>query len=64
MIHSLYLPNMTLQLASGTDALEKLSPLLEGKIQIQGKPTVYVCQNFTCSAPVTSWQELKPLLLR
>jgi uncharacterized protein YyaL (SSP411 family) len=64
MIHSLYLPNTTLQLASGTDALEKLSPLLEGKIQIQGKPTVYVCQNFTCSAPVTSWQELKPLLLR
>ena len=64
MIHSLYLPNMTLQLASGTDALEKLSPLLEGKIQIQGKPTVYICQNFTCSAPVTSWQELKPLLLR
>jgi uncharacterized protein YyaL (SSP411 family) len=61
-IHSLYVPNMTLQLANSDDALAKISPLLEGKTQLNGKPTVYVCQNFTCSAPVTSWTELKPLL--
>ncbi len=61
-IHSQYLPNMTLQLASPDDALEKFSSLLAGKKQIERKPTVYVCHNFTCSRPVVDWEELKPLL--
>jgi uncharacterized protein len=61
-IHSLYLPNMTLQLASPDDSLEKISSLLAGKKQFAGKPTVYVCHNFTCSRPVVEWDELKPLL--
>ena len=61
-IHSLYLPNMTLQLASPDDSLEKVSSLLAGKKQFDGKPTVYVCHNFTCSRPVVEWDELKPLL--
>jgi uncharacterized protein YyaL (SSP411 family) len=61
-IHSRYLPNITLQLASPQEPLEKISPLLAGKTQVGGKPTVYVCRNFTCSAPVTAWEELEPLL--
>jgi uncharacterized protein len=61
-IHSIYLPNKTLQLAGPDESLEKISPLLRGKTQLDGKPTVYICQNFTCSAPVTTWDELKPLL--
>ena len=61
-IHSLYVPNMTLQLASPEESLEKISPLLAGKKQIAAKPTVYVCHNFTCSRPVVEWDELKPLL--
>jgi len=61
-IHSLYLPNMTLQVASPDDSLEKVSSLLAGKKQFAGKPTVYVCHNFTCSRPVVEWDELKPLL--
>ncbi|MFL6014831.1 MAG: thioredoxin domain-containing protein [Gaiellaceae bacterium] len=28
-------------------------PLLEGKERIDGKPTVYVCENFACRVPVT-----------
>ena len=28
-------------------------PLLEGKIMLDGKATAYVCQNYTCKAPVT-----------
>jgi uncharacterized protein len=28
-------------------------PLLEGKERVDGKPTVYVCENFACRAPVT-----------
>ena len=61
-IHSLYLPNMTLQLANPDDSLEKVSSLLAGKKQFDGKSTVYVCHNFTCSRPVVEWDELKPLL--
>jgi uncharacterized protein YyaL (SSP411 family) len=61
-IHSLYLPNMTLQLASPDDSLENISSLLAGKKQLKGKPTVYVCHNFTCSRPVVDWDELKSLL--
>ena len=44
------------------ESLEKVSPLLAGKQQLDGRPTAYVCENFTCSRPVTNWAELKPLL--
>jgi len=61
-IHSLYLPNKTIQIVAPGAPAGKLSPLLQGKTQRDGKPTVYVCHNFTCSAPVTEWEELKMLL--
>ena len=61
-IRQLYLPNKLLQLVGPDQPLEDISPLLQGKTQIDSQPTVYVCHNFTCSAPVTSWPELKPLL--
>ena len=61
-IHSVYLPNKVLQLVDPDQPLENISPLLAGKTQIDGRPTVYVCQNFTCSAPVTNRAGLKPLL--
>ena len=62
-INLLYLPNKTLQLLdprtppSGTASI----PVQE-KSQVNGKTTVYVCHNFTCSPPVTQWDELKALL--
>jgi hypothetical protein len=61
-VQALYLPNKILQLISPKTPLETVSPLLQGKSQVDGKATVYVCQNFTCSAPVTSQTELKALL--
>ena len=61
-IHSVYQPNLTIQLARSSEPLENISPLLRGKGQVGGQPTVYVCHNFTCSAPVTSWPELLPLI--
>ena len=57
-----YLPNKTLRWVSPDARLEEISPLLEGKTQIDGKPTVYVCRNFTCAPPVTDWEGLSPLL--
>jgi len=61
-IHSLYLPNKTLQAMDPGEPLARVSPLLEGKTQLNGKATVYVCHNFTCSLPATEWNDLKQLL--
>jgi uncharacterized protein YyaL (SSP411 family) len=61
-IHSLYLPNKTFQLVQPGEPLGKISSALEGKSQLNGKPTVYVCQNFTCSPPMTQWEEVEGLL--
>ncbi len=57
-----YLPNKTFQWVAPDARLEEISPLLEGKTQVGGRPTVYVCRNFTCAPPVTDWEGLKPLL--
>jgi len=62
-IHSISLPNMTLQLVAPDEPLKAMSPLVEGKTQLDGKPTVYACHNFTCSPPVTEWEDLRELLL-
>ncbi|NIO09420.1 MAG: DUF255 domain-containing protein [Deltaproteobacteria bacterium] len=59
---ALYLPNKTLQVVKPGSPLGGISPLLEGKTQKDGKPTVYVCQHSTCSQPVTEWDDLKQLL--
>ncbi|MBI2985333.1 MAG: thioredoxin domain-containing protein [Deltaproteobacteria bacterium] len=61
-IHSLYVPNKSLQTLEPGEQLEKVSPLLAGKSQLNSRPTVYVCHNFTCSQPVTEWEDLKALL--
>ncbi|HEY7553873.1 MAG TPA: thioredoxin domain-containing protein [Candidatus Binatia bacterium] len=61
-VHSTYLPNSTLQLVGPREPLEKIAPLLQGKNQIGGKATAYVCHNFTCAEPVTTWDDLETLL--
>jgi len=61
-IHSLYLPNKTVQVIEPGESLKTDSPLLSGKTQLNDKPTAYVCHQFTCSPPVMEWEELKALL--
>jgi len=60
-VRETYIPNRTLTLvdpARGDD----LPSLLQGRGQIDGKPTVYVCHNMACAAPVTTWPDVEPLL--
>jgi uncharacterized protein YyaL (SSP411 family) len=62
-IFNSYLPNKIVLLQpKGTNLQLLASELLSGKKAIDGRPTAYVCQDFTCSPPVTSPAELKKLL--
>jgi uncharacterized protein YyaL (SSP411 family) len=61
-LHSEFVPNKTL-LCLDMERGEKIPSLLTEKTQSDGKLTVYVCHNFTCSLPVTEWSALKALLL-
>lgn len=63
VINTHYLPNSVLASASPTDrrAAETIA-LLANRPSTDGKATAYVCQNFTCQAPVTVPEELAHLL--
>jgi uncharacterized protein len=66
-VHRHFLPNKVLILADGGDgqkffaekneAIGAMSPL-------EGKPAAYVCENFTCKAPVSDIKALNALLSR
>ena len=60
-IRATFMPNHTLVVVDPADPWA-LPPLLAGKMQIDGRPTVYVCHKMTCSPPATTWEELQPLL--
>jgi uncharacterized protein YyaL (SSP411 family) len=59
-VHAAYVPNKTLIVADPASAARL--PVAEGKTQIDGRATAYVCHGYTCSTPVTSSDELEPLL--
>ena len=61
-IHSRFIPNKVLALAKDGEDVSDLIPLLESKTQIDGKATIYVCENYTCQAPTTDVEELAELL--
>jgi uncharacterized protein len=50
----LYLPNLEL---TRLDESREDAPIWAGKVPKDGQPTLYVCRNFACSPPATSWDE-------
>ncbi|MDQ6644770.1 MAG: thioredoxin domain-containing protein [Chloroflexota bacterium] len=69
VINRRYLPNSVLACADPADSLAvqtaqtvQAVPLLADRPLKDGKATAYVCQNFTCLAPVNTAEELERLL--
>jgi uncharacterized protein len=58
-IYSRPLPNKVVVAAHPEDqrSIEEIR-LLAGRPMVEGKPTAYVCRNYTCLAPATSAEEL------
>jgi uncharacterized protein YyaL (SSP411 family) len=64
-VHRHFLPNKILLLADSADGqkyLEERLEALRGMKPVEGKPAAYVCENFTCKAPVTNPKALGELL--
>ncbi|MHB8481203.1 MAG: thioredoxin domain-containing protein [Nitrospiria bacterium] len=63
-LKEVYLPHtvvfpVTERAAEDSSVLKTVS----GKKMVKGQVTAYVCRNFTCSPPVTRWEDLKNLLI-
>ena len=64
-VHRHFLPNKILILADGGEGQKFFSERNEAigaMSPIDGKPAAYVCENFTCKAPVTDPRELEKVL--
>jgi uncharacterized protein YyaL (SSP411 family) len=58
-----FLPNKVLVFTRpGDDELSALVPGIKDKVAVQGKPTVYICENYTCKAPITDLEDLRRAL--
>ncbi len=58
-----YRPHIVLaQLRPGDKESPELTPLLKDREMLNGQPTAYVCENFTCRLPTSDLMELERLL--
>ncbi len=60
-VQSRYLPTKVLAVASRNPG-SLMAPLTEGKVPLNGMPTVYICENFACKAPLTDIAALREKL--
>jgi hypothetical protein len=64
-VHRHFLPRTIVLLADGSEGQKYLgekNEAIRAMSAIDGKPAAYVCENFTCKAPVTDPKELAALL--
>jgi uncharacterized protein YyaL (SSP411 family) len=64
-VHRHFLPKTILLLADGGDGQKYLgekNEAIRAMSLVEGKPAAYVCENFTCKAPVTDPRALSQLL--
>ena len=66
-VHRHFLPKTILFLADGAEGqkfLGETNEAIRAMSLVDGKPAVYVCENFTCKAPVNDIKALNALLAR
>ncbi len=66
-VHRHFLPNKILILADrgeGQKYLGEKNEAIRAMSMVDGKPAAYICENFTCKAPVTDPEALRILLSR
>jgi uncharacterized protein YyaL (SSP411 family) len=66
-LHRHFLPDTILLLADGAEGQKYLADkneAIRAMSMVDGKPAAYVCENFTCKAPVTDPKALSELLTR
>ncbi len=64
-VHRHFLPNTIVILADANDGQKYLgerNEAIRAMATVDGKSTAYVCENFTCKAPVTDLKQLSDLL--
>jgi uncharacterized protein YyaL (SSP411 family) len=59
-----FMPDTIILQREGGDAtaIDEIVPFIGGMVQIDGKATAYLCQNFACQRPQTDPQKLRQLL--
>lgn len=62
IIQTPFRPRVIVALATDDQGAEVSPALLAHRSQREGMPTVYVCQNFVCAAPVTTVEALEGVL--
>jgi uncharacterized protein YyaL (SSP411 family) len=65
-VHRPFLPKTILLLADGAEGqnyLGEKNEAIRAMSMVEGKPAAYVCENFTCKAPVTEPKQLAKLLV-
>src|SRR6266542_2757619 len=65
-VHRHFLPKTILVLADGAEGqkfLGEKNEAIRAMSLVEGKPAAYVCENFTCKAPVTEAEQLAKLLV-
>ncbi|MFI5303902.1 MAG: thioredoxin domain-containing protein [Nitrospiria bacterium] len=62
-LNELYLPNTTVFPVNEEEGRFPPLNILQGKTRVEGNVTAYFCRNFTCSRPISHWEDFKSLLL-
>ncbi|MDB5058398.1 MAG: hypothetical protein JWO59_1870 [Chloroflexi bacterium] len=60
--YSRFDPNLVIAIATEAVATSSASPILQGRTQRDGRAAAYLCEKYTCQAPVTDPTALEKLL--
>jgi uncharacterized protein YyaL (SSP411 family) len=58
VVYATYRPSKVVAVGSASDGGGVPVPLLEGRHQVEGQATAYLCRHFACQQPITSPREL------